>query len=260
MKANCLSYKFLAVGFLILSFPVFAAEPPPPPPPPPVIVIDPGHGGKDPGAISKSKIREKDVVLAISKKLAQSLKKRLGAKIFFTRAGDQFVTLDYRNRFANQRRCDLFLSIHANASPNKKAEGLEIYYLNRATDTASERLAARENAGAPKREEEIEAILSDLIQAAVTEESAELSQQVRKSLRRRLLKKYGIKDIEVKTALFYVLVGAKCPSLLIETGFITNPKEGKRLKSAAFQKGLADAIAEGVAGYLAELERPKGDL
>jgi len=232
----------------------------PAPPPPPVIVIDPGHGGKDPGAISKAKIREKDVVLAISKKLSQALKKKIGAKIFFTRAADQFVTLDYRNRFANQKQCDLFLSVHANASPNKKAEGLEIYYLNRATDSSSSRLAARENAGAPKQEKEIEGILSDLIQAAVTEESAELSQQVRKSLQRRVMKKFGVKDVEVKTALFYVLVGAKCPSLLIETGFITNPKEGKRLKSAGFQKGLADAIAEGVATYLAGLNNPKGDL
>lgn len=227
-------------------------------PEPPIIIIDPGHGGKDPGAVSKSKIREKDLVLSISKRLAQSLRKKLGAKVFLTRSDDRFITLGDRDRIANRRSCDLFLSIHANASKNPKAEGVEIYYLNKATDEASSRLAARENEGAPKEEKEMEAIVSDLLQTASTEESALIAQAVKRSMESRIRKKHKIEDIEVKTALFYVLVGAKCPSLLIEAGFITNPKEGKKLKQAAFQKDLADSIADGAARYLKSVEESGG--
>lgn len=227
--------------------------------PPPVIIIDPGHGGKDPGAISKKKIREKEVVLAISKKLVSALRRETRAAVFLTRSADRFITLEGRDQIANRKSCDLFLSIHANAAKNKKAEGLEIYYLNKATDQASRRLAARENEGAPKREKEIEAIVSDLIQTAATEESADLAQKVKISIGKRLGKKYGIEKPRVKTALFYVLVGAKCPSLLIETGFITNTREGGRLKSGGYQVDLAKAIAEGVALYF-KTEGAGGDL
>ncbi len=215
----------------------------------PTIIIDPGHGGKDPGAISKSKIREKDVVLAISRQLAAALRKKLGAKVYLTRGNDTFITLDNRNRIANRRQADIFLSIHGNASTSKKAEGIEIYYLNKATDAASEKLAARENAGAPKEEAALAAIVSDLLQTAATEESAELAKRVKGALQRRLQKKYKIQDVTVKTALFYVLVGAKSPSHLIDTGFVTHPKEGKRLTKIAFQKDMANAIAEAVTVY-----------
>ena len=227
---------------------------------PPVIIIDPGHGGKDPGATSRYKIREKDLVLAVSKKLGASLKRKIGATVSLTRATDKFITLGERNRIANQKQCDLFLSVHANAAKSKNADGIEVYYLNRATDVASERLADRENEGSPKPEKEIEAILSDLIQAAATEESAELASDVERSLRRGLGKRYGIGPVRVKTALFYVLVGAKCPSLLIEIGFITNPQEARRLKKAGYQRDLTDAIAGGVASYLAGREKSGGDL
>ena len=228
--------------------------------PSPTIIIDPGHGGKDPGAISKAKIREKDLVLSIAKKLGQALKKKLGANVFYTRSDDRFITLGDRDRIANKRSCDMFLSVHANASKNSKAEGVEIYYLNKASDEASSRLAARENEGAPKKEKEMEAIVSDLLQTASTEESALVAQAVERSTKGRIQKKYKIEDIKVKTALFYVLVGAKCPSLLIETGFVTNPKEGKRLKQAAFQKDFADSVADGVARYLKSADESGGDL
>ena len=224
------------------------------------IIIDPGHGGKDPGAISRKKLREKDVVLAISKRLAASLKKKLSASVLLTRDSDRFITLEERDLLANQHSCDLFLSIHANASRNLKAHGLEIYYLNKATDQASRRLAARENEGAPKKEHEIAVILSDLLQTASTEESAELAQRVKGTLEGPLQKKFTLGKIRVKTALFYVLVGAKCPSLLIETGFITNRQEGKRLNQARFQRGLAEAISNGVAGFLKSRGNPRSDL
>lgn len=233
---------------------------------PPVIVIDAGHGGKDPGAQGvfgkgkkKTIVREKDVVLQIAKQLAAALKKKLGAKVSFTRANDTFVTLGERDRIANRRQADLFLSVHANAAKNPDAKGLEIYYLNKATDEASQRLASRENEGAPKQGQDLEEILSDLLQTAATEESAVLAGEVKKSFRKSLVDKYDIERLEVKTALFYVLVGAKCPSLLIETGFVTNPEEGKRLKQIAYQKDMANAIADAVARYW-KSSQEKGDL
>lgn len=223
-----------------------------------IIIIDPGHGGKDPGAIGYKKVREKDVVLSIAKRLSGALAKKAGAQVFLTRNNDRFITLGERDRIANRRSCDLFLSVHANASKNKMARGLEIYYLNKATDEASRRLALRENEGDPRAEKEIDGILSDLIQTASTEESAELALQVRKSLQKRMPSQAA--KVHVKTALFYVLVGAKCPSLLIETGFVTHPEEGKRLKQAAYQRKLAEAIAEGVQAYFASRGRPGSDL
>lgn len=227
--------------------------------PPPVIIIDPGHGGKDPGALSRYKIREKDLVLSISKKLAVSLRRIAKTQVYLTRYTDKFVTLGARDEMANRHQCDLFLSIHANASTSVKAKGLELYYLNKATDSASARLASRENQGSSKKEKEMEIILADLIQTAATEESAELAAQVKDRLEIRL-QKYDMKNLHVKTALFYVLVGAKCPSLLIETGFVTNPQEASRMRKAIYQKEMADAIAEGVRRYLKGLQRPDGDL
>ncbi|QQR80792.1 MAG: N-acetylmuramoyl-L-alanine amidase [Deltaproteobacteria bacterium] len=153
-----------------------------------------------------------------------------------------------------------FLSIHANAAQSPEAEGIELYYLNRASDRSSEKLARRENGPMKvKNEKEIHAILSDLIQAAATEESALLAKDVKSQLC-ALQKKFQIEDIKVKTALFYVLVGAKCPSLLIEVGFVTHSKESKRLKSEKFQKQFADSIAEGVKNYWQQFEKEGGDL
>lgn len=242
-------------------------ETPEAPPAPPIIVIDPGHGGKDPGAsgaFGKGKkaftVREKDIVLQISKHLEAALKKKLKAKVYYTRPNDTFITLGERNRIANRRHGDLFISIHANAAKNPSAKGIEIYSLNKATDEASRRLAARENEGAPQEEHDMEAILSDLEQTSAAEESAVLAADVEKSFSRKLKQKYGIERLEKKTALFYVLVGAKCPGLLIETGFVTNPAEGKRLKTPAYQKDMANAIADAVAAYLAKADQATGDL
>jgi len=216
----------------------------------PVIVIDAGHGGRDPGTISKGqRIREKEISLAISRKLASSLAKKTGARVYLTRSRDESLTLDQRDRLANWRQCDLFLSIHANATRNSKTQGVEIYYLNRATDEASRRLAQRENQGSRGEKEDYELILSDLLQTAATEESALLAADVKKTLLKKM-KPQGVPGVRVKTALFYVLVGAKCPSLLIETGFLSNSQEARRLKRPDYQRILADAIAEGVANYL----------
>ncbi len=228
----------------------------------PRIIIDPGHGGKDPGACSSHyKLIEKELVLKISKKISANLKKKMGAQVLLTRNGDQFIELGARNRFANKNQCDLFLSIHANAAANPEAEGIEIYYLNRASDRSSEKLAKRENGRMViKNEKEIHAILSDLIQAAATEESALLAQDVKENFESKLQSVFEIESIKVKTALFYVLVGAKCPSLLIEVGFITNPQEAKRLNSEKYQSAFADAVADAIKNYWENFEKEGGDL
>jgi len=230
-----------------------------PPPPPKVIIVDAGHGGKDPGALVK-KTREKDITLAIAKKVGVLAKKRLAAKVVFTRSSDRFISLEARNRIANQNSCDFFVSVHVNAATSKKPEGIEIYYLNNATDRAAEKLAARENAGAPKKMTDVQAILSGLIQNAATEDSAEAASYIQKGLQRRMSKKFGVKSVKVKTALFYVLVGTKCPSLLVETGFITNPREQRNLKKGAYQNALAESVVDGIATYFDNLDTPRSDL
>lgn len=230
-----------------------------PPPPPKVIIVDAGHGGKDPGALVK-KVREKDITLAIARKVGALAKKRLAAKVVFTRSSDRFISLEERNRIANQNSCDFFVSVHVNAATSKKPEGIEIYYLNNATDRAAEKLAARENAGAPKKMTDVQAILSGLIQNAATEDSAEAAAYIRKGLQKRMSKKFGVKTVKVKTALFYVLVGTKCPSLLVETGFITNPREQKNLKKGSYQNALAESVVDGIATYFDNLDTPRSDL
>lgn len=235
MKDKVLFFSLLLIGF---SWSLQAGEREPKP----VIVIDAGHGGEDPGALAR-RVREKDVVLALAKKLAARLKKN--AVVYLTRNDDRTLTLERRDQIANQKSCDLFLSLHANAANNQRAHGLEVYYLNKATDQASRRLASRENRGTERHPRDIDAILSDLIQTAATEASAKLAARVQKSLVHQLGK-----SVRVKTALFYVLVGAKCPSLLIETGFITHRQEAQRLKQSRYQRNLANAIAAGVEDYL----------
>lgn len=217
------------------------------------IVIDPGHGGKDPGAHGPRGTWEKDVTLAISKRLAKELKTRLGAQVTLTRTQDRTVSLDERNRIANRRRADLFVSIHANAHTDAAQHGIQTYYLNNATDQAAHRLAARENAQLGKSLTDVDHIVNTMLQNAFTEDSQQLAQQVQRGLLRNLQKSYDqIQDQQVRSALFYVLVGAKSPSILVETSYVSNPREEQRLRSTAYQAGLATGIADGIIAYLAQ--------
>ncbi len=231
-----------------------------PTPPPLIIVIDPGHGGKDTGAIGYKKMREKDIVLQISRRLAKNLKSKLGAQVVLTRSQDRFITLDNRDHIAVRKKADLFISIHANAAKRKGAAGIEIYYLNNATDEAAKRLAARENRGSLKSLSELQAILNTMIQNESTTLSALLAEQIKKAIQSKVANKYPLDRLKIRSALFYVLVGSKAPSILLETGFITNPKEAKRLASAAYQNKLVHAVTTGVANYLKVLESQKINL
>lgn len=225
-----------------------------------VIVIDPGHGGKDPGAVSKRGTKEKDIVLSIAKKVASKLRKK-GFKVILTRDRDVFITLGERARIANRSKCDLFVSIHANYSKGKRAHGIETYFLSEARTKWERSVAAFENSVIKyelkdKVDEKniLKWILGDMAQNEFLRESQDLAAFVQESI----VKKTKSLDRGVKQAGFYVLRGVYAPSILIETGFITNPKEEKKLKSKRYQNRLADGIVAGILKYKRYYERKYG--
>jgi N-acetylmuramoyl-L-alanine amidase len=211
------------------------------------IVLDPGHGGKDPGAMGAGGIAEKDLVLAIAKKLAAKLKTEMGIEVVLTRKDDRFVPLEDRTAKANSEDADLFISLHMNASPNAEAKGIETYYLDNTTDEAAMRLAARENATSRKNISDLQFILSDMTQNMKLEDSMTLAYRVQSSLVSGMGKvMVDVKDLGVKKALFYVLVGARMPSVLVEMFFITNRGEGRVMSQGSYQDAMVEALFEGI--------------
>ncbi len=220
------------------------------------VVIDPGHGGEDPGAIGPHRLLEKDVVLAIAKKVGRILKEKYNMEIIFTRDHDVFIPLEDRTAIANSQKADLFISIHANASRSRGAKGIETYFLNWTTDEESNRVAARENQISYRKMREfqkgdfLQMILQDKERDYKNDESRDLAGGIQSSLINTLRQDYdAIENLGVKWALFYVLVGADMPSVLIETSFISNRKEEKRLSNDAYREKIAGAIAGGINGY-----------
>lgn len=214
------------------------------------IVLDPGHGGKDPGAIGVGGIAEKDVVLAIAKKLAVKLKKEMAIDVVLTRTDDRYVALEDRTAIANSEEADLFISLHMNASHNAESRGLETYYLDNTTDEASIRLAARENSTSRKNISDLQFILSDMTQNMKLEDSITLAHRLQGSLVDGMSRKMPeVKDLGVKKALFYVLVGARMPSVLVEMFFITNKSEGRAMSQDSYQDAMADALLRGIREY-----------
>lgn len=214
------------------------------------IVLDPGHGGKDPGALGVRGLAEKDIVLGVAQKLAKKLQKELGVQVILTRNGDSFIALEDRTAIANAQDADLFVSLHANASPNPEAKGIETFYLDNTNDEASIRLAARENGTSRKGVSDIQFILSDLIQSSKMEDSIALANHLQSSVVSHIAERYGeIKDLGVKKAPFYVLVLAKMPSALVEISFITNRKEASQLSKASYQEALVEALYQGIKKY-----------
>jgi N-acetylmuramoyl-L-alanine amidase len=214
------------------------------------IVLDPGHGGKDPGAIGVDGIAEKDIVLAVAKKLANKLRQEMGVQVILTRSDDRFIALEDRTAVANAQQADLFVSLHMNASPNSEARGLETYYLDKTTDEASLRLAARENATSRKNVSDLQFILSDMTQNLKLEDSISLAHHIQHSLVDSMSKNIAeVKDLGVKKALFYVLVGARMPSVLVEMFFITNKTEGRAMSQESYQNAVVDALYDGIVKY-----------
>jgi N-acetylmuramoyl-L-alanine amidase len=218
------------------------------------VVIDPGHGGRDYGAPGYLKgVHEKKITLAIAKKLAQKIRQKLKWEVVLTRKGDKYLTLEERTAIANTQKADLFISIHTNSSRNRKAYGIETYFLNLATDNDAILVAARENATSTKNIGDLQSILNDLMQNTKIDESARLAGYVQSSLYHHLNKKFSnINNKGVKQAPFYVLIGARMPSILIETSFISNRRECKRLVDANYQNRLCDGIINGLRQYLRE--------
>ncbi|MCP4023785.1 MAG: N-acetylmuramoyl-L-alanine amidase [Desulfobacteraceae bacterium] len=216
------------------------------------IVIDPGHGGRDPGAPGYFKnIWEKDIVLDLGKKLATTLRDRLKCTVELTRSSDRYLTLEERTAIANTKRADLFISLHCNAAKNRKLSGIETYILNLATDEKAIAVAARENATSKKNISDLEYILSDLMKHAKIEESTRLANDVHNAMVKGLRKKYSkVSNHGVKQAPFYVLLGARMPSILIESSFLSNPTECKRLMSPKYRAALCSAIADGIESYV----------
>jgi N-acetylmuramoyl-L-alanine amidase len=221
------------------------------------VVIDPGHGGKDYGAPGFLKgVHEKQVVLQIAKKLAEKVERELNCEVILTRKADTFLTLEERTAIANTQRADLFISLHANASRDQRAAGIETYFLNLTTDNESISVAARENATSEKNISELQTILNDLLQNAKINESRRLATYVQGSLFSHMAKKYSrVHNKGVKRAPFYVLIGAQMPAILIETSFISNKTECKRLADPKYQDLLCDGIVDGIRKYI-EATRP----
>jgi N-acetylmuramoyl-L-alanine amidase len=216
------------------------------------IVIDPGHGGKDPGAVGANGTQEKDVVLAMGLRLAERIRKELGIEVILTRSSDIFIPLEERTAIANKLNADLFISIHANAALNRAASGLETYYLNLAKTEKAAQLAARENGTSLEKVSVLQAILFDLMANYKLNDSAHLAEEVQKAVHKRLSASYaGIKNLGVKQGPFYVLVGATMPSILVETAFISNQVEEEHLNDPQFLDTAAEGILDGVRTYVA---------
>ena len=216
------------------------------------IVIDPGHGGKDYGAPGYLKgVHEKYVVLAIAKRLQQMVRSQLNCEAVLTRSRDKYLSLEERTAMANTQDADLFISIHTNASSDRRAYGIETYILNLATDDEAIRVAARENATSTKNISDLDTILESLMNNAKVSESTRLASYVQQSMARALKRKYKqIRSKGIKQAPFYVLLGADMPSILIETSFISNPAECKRLVNKSYQKQLCQGIIDGIRHYI----------
>lgn len=214
------------------------------------IVIDPGHGGKDPGAVYNG-LKEKDIVLEISKYLYEYLKADPDLNIHLTRNKDVFIPLEERTAIANKLKADIFVSIHANAAKNKAATGLETFVFNVTNDRAALEVAALENQATTKSISDLQGILKDILKYSKLEESVSLAGSVQSCLVKNV-KATSKQNLGVKQAPFYVLVGATMPAILVETGFLSNNDDASKLKSSAYRKKVAKGIYDGIKEYISK--------
>jgi len=222
------------------------------------VVLDPGHGGKDPGAFGVGGIAEKNVTLAIAKRLRSRLT-AAGFEVVLTRSRDVFLPLSARTARANAEHADLFVSIHANASENPQVNGAETYYLNNTDDRATLRLAAMENGPAATGDSpgprDVSLILSDLIQNYKIQESVALAEAVQEALVTTLHgRDTPVANLGVKRGPFYVLVGAEMPCVLVEVAFLTHQREGTLLGRGSFQEAVAEGLLHGVRRFVDKMQ------
>ena len=219
------------------------------------IVIDPGHGGKDMGAAGPGGLMEKDITLAVARKLSAALQSKINARVVLTRDDDSLVSLDQRTAIANQYHADLFLSVHMNAAVVKGAKGSETYFLSlEASDEVARRAAETENASTAASKAspsvDLKLILWDLAQQEYLQESSRFALDIQEEMNRAT----GVQNRGVKQAPFKVLVGATMPAALVEVGFITNPAEEDKLKSDNFQDMMVEALVRAVQRYKTDYE------
>ncbi|MDE0301126.1 MAG: N-acetylmuramoyl-L-alanine amidase [Candidatus Poribacteria bacterium] len=220
------------------------------------VVIDPGHGGRDPGATSKSQVHEKIVVLELSLMLRNLLVNR-GYEVRLTRDTDIYLPLRERTQKATIQGADLFISIHANAAANTGASGVETYYLALASDETAQRTAARENSGAGYGIQELDTLVAKILKESKSEESRRLARYVQSEL----VNSTNAKDRGVKHAPFVVLIGTKVPAILVEVGFLSHRAEAHKLTKKAYKRNIAEAIANGIDRYVSSstVTTAKGD-
>jgi N-acetylmuramoyl-L-alanine amidase len=219
------------------------------------IVIDPGHGGHDPGAKGGG-TTEAELVLDVSLRLAQLLEKVQGLEVVLTRKTDEYISLQERTAIANRENADLFLSIHANANSSVQAQGIETYFLNFATTLSAAAVAARENAASGQNMGELPDVVKTIALNNKLDESRDFATYVQREMVAKLRPaNKATRDLGVKQAPFVVLIGAAMPSVLAEVSFMTNPQEAKLLRSSAYRQRIADALFEAVRTYQASLKK-----
>ena len=221
------------------------------------IVIDPGHGGRDPGAHGHRGTEEKDITLKVALKLRDLLRKEPGMRVLMTRDRDVFVELEDRAKYANGNEADLFLSIHVNSHPQRSVRGIEIYHFGEAKDQRALEVAAREN-GTPLNSTGIgwEYLVADLLTTKKIEASLELAWNTKEAMIGHLNGHYALVDHGVKTAPFYVLRFTSMPSILAEIAYISNSTEEDLLRTSAFTSRVAESLHEGVTAFLAASKQP----
>lgn len=218
------------------------------------IVLDPGHGGEDTGTIGATGLTEKELVLDVARRLGQRLEDEFGIEVIYTRTDDRFVPLEERTQIANQKKADLFLSIHANGVRNRRVRGVETFYLNFTDDAEVMELVTRENAYSDKSLHELKDLLTKIARNEKIGESRELAQNIQAHLYKTLQSRSSrIQNRGVKKAPFVVLIGAEMPSILTELAFLSNPSDEKHLKTSEGRQRMADALFSGMTTYMKNL-------
>ena len=222
------------------------------------IVIDAGHGGHDTGTIGPSGLCEKDLVLDVALRLKKLIEAGMGSEVVMTRSDDTFVPLEERTAIANEKDADLFISIHANASRDRSARGIETYYLNFTSNPDALEVAARENATSQESVHGLQQLIEKIALTEKIEESKELARQIQRSVYAQVAQSNGNeRDRGLKKAPFIVLIGANMPSVLSEISFLTNPRDESLLKKATYRQKIAEALYRGIARYVSNLSGVK---
>jgi len=219
------------------------------------IVLDPGHGGKDPGAVNlRQKLQEKEITLDIAHKLKKMLEEHAEFEIMMTRNDDRYVSLEERTAIANSTNSDLFISIHTNSSRKREASGLETYFLSLTTDPWAMSVAATENAMSAKSIGELRSILDQIVKSSMIAESKILSHYLHKQIVTNVHGKHPrIPDLGIKQAPFYVLLGARMPACLVELSFISYEEEARLLSSSEYRRTLAAGLYLGITSFINSL-------